>query len=975
MRERISVALLAALAACLLAPSAHAAFGVQERNFEAATCNQHTCTYAQTESELKAGGKSKEAFTHAAGHPPWGTTAFELNSTTGLLGSAPEGELKRIRVDLPPGLAADPQALPQCELASFRAGSCASDTQVGTTELTAYAGGADLSLEGTVYDLVQPKRLPLLFGIEVNAAPPLVSAVRMLMEGHVDWSGDYHEYFEINDIPREAELAGGGKAPMSVLRSKLNFNGRAGSGSFLTLPSSCGPSTTSYLEVESWAGEVQHTETHTPVGVEGCASVPFSPAAAVTPGAAAADEPDGTSVTATVPQHTGAEELNSSDVRNVHLKLPEGLTLNPAAAPELATCSEAQIAIGTTEPVGCPAASQIGTVEIETDLPAHSLAGPVYLGGPASGPVTGPPYTIYLDAESIYGVSVRLRGTVSPDPVTGQLQTSFEGTPQLPFSKVTLQLQGGPRAVLANPLACGASESETTFSSWSGSGALSLAPFETTGCTGAPPFALSQSTGGSTPDAAASTDYSFALTRATGEQYVSRVSTTLPEGLVGLIPSITLCGDAQAASGTCGAASRIGTASVQAGAGPEPVALSGPAYLTGPYDGAPFGLSIPIAAKVGPFDLGTVVTRATVAVQEYTGQVIVTATLPTIVGGVPLRLRTLDLDVDRPGFLVNPTSCAPHATQSTATSTLGATRALETPFTVDGCPSLPFAPRFAAASAAPTSQANGVRLRVTVHQRGGEAAIRDVVTRLPFALPVRLTTLQLACTRATFTSDRAACPKGSRVGIATVDTPVLPFALSGPVYLVARGAQMPALEMILEGHGVRIVLVGSNAFSGGQIVTTFSSLPDVPISSFGVEFPAGPRSLVGSAGNLCASQLTMPTSITGQNGAQRQQATRLAVSGCAVKLIRARVHGRHATLTVRTQTGGSLTVRGRGVRTLRRRVRAAGLHRVTVSLTRRAGALLSRHGAMRVALELAFVPPRYPRGSSRVHARIRFLAR
>ncbi len=45
-------------------------------------------------------------YTQAAGHPEWGITGFELN----LSGGAPEGKLKRIRVDVPPGLAADPQA-------------------------------------------------------------------------------------------------------------------------------------------------------------------------------------------------------------------------------------------------------------------------------------------------------------------------------------------------------------------------------------------------------------------------------------------------------------------------------------------------------------------------------------------------------------------------------------------------------------------------------------------------------------------------------------------------------------------------------------------------------------------------------------------------------------------------------------------------------------------------------------------------
>ena len=233
-------------------------------------------------------------------------------------------------------------------------------------------------------------------------------------------------------------LLGRTKAPLKVLMSKLNFNGRAG-GDFLTLPSVCSSTTTSHLELESWSGEIARAETHTPVGVEGCNRVPFSPSATITPETAQSDAPDGATTVVRVPQGVHENEINTSDIQNARVTLPEGLTLNPAAAHGLQACSAAQIGIGTTRAVGCPAASRIGAVTIETDLPPGSLTGNVYLGSPGGGPITAPPYTIYLDAESPrYGVSVRLQGAVTPNPATGRLEVTFANNPQLPFSELRL---------------------------------------------------------------------------------------------------------------------------------------------------------------------------------------------------------------------------------------------------------------------------------------------------------------------------------------------------------------------------------------------------------------------------------------------------------------------------------------------------------------------------------------------------------
>jgi hypothetical protein len=898
-------ALLASAGLCAgtLAPAAWAGFGVSESNFEAGTCNAPTCTYKGVETN------PAEAFTQAAGHPRWGITGLELNHTGSGSGRVPEGELKRLRVDVPTGLAADPQALPECSMALFEANSCPADTKVGETELEAHVLLTVINVPGTVYNLQKRPGLPLLFGIN-SGVEPLVN-VHIFLEGHVSYahedvlqargipSGDYHEYFEIDNIPKEGELLGA-KVPIAVIKSKLLFEGRAGQGNFLTLPSVCSGSTTSYLEVESYNGEVSSTATHPPVGIEGCDKVPFKPTVTVTPENSSSDRPDGATADVRAPQNVGEDEINTSDIKDVHVTLPEGMTLNPSAAHGLAACTGAQIAIGTTGSVTCPAASKVGTVTIETDLPPGSLTGNVYLGSPSGGPITEPPYTIYLDAESPLGVSVRLQGSVTPNPSTGRLEATFAHNPQLPFSDVILKLGGGPRAPIANPLLCGTTQIEALFTPYTGQApALISTPFTTTGCPSPLPFSLSQSTQSSNAAAGAYTSYTFNLSREDGQQYLSQLTTTLPAGLVGAIPSVPLCGEPQAQAGTCAPASEIGKATVNVGAGSEPYAFTGPVYLTGPYGGAPYGLSIPVPAVAGPFDLGSgacdcVVTRATIGVDPHTARVIATSSLPTIVEGVPLRLRSLSVAVTRPNFLFNPTNCGPLATDSTLFSTFGATQSVSSPFAATDCGALAFKPSFKASTAAKTTKLTGASLRVNLTQPVHQANIASVLAQLPLQLPARLSTLQQACPEATFAQNPRICPIGSLVGGASVTTPVLAGKLSGPAYLVSHGGlAFPDLDLVLEGDGVRVVLTGDTSIKKGITRSTFASIPDVPVSSFALNLPIGPHSALAANGNLCKHKLIMPTTITAQNGARVKRNTRISVAKCHIHRARHRHRHRH----------------------------------------------------------------------------------
>lgn len=985
LSRRVHVALLLTLASAglsmsALAPVAQAGFGVTESNFEAGTCNVPSCTYEDVETN------PGEAFTQAAGHPPWGITGLELNHSGEGAGRVPEGELKRLRVDVPPGLAADPQTLPECTMAEFEANSCPADTKVGKTELEAHVLLTVINIPGTVYNLQKRPGLPLLFGINTGLEP-LVD-VHIFLEGHVSDahenvlaargvpSGDYHEYFEIDNIPKEGELLGV-KVPIAVVKSKLLFEGRAGQGNFLTLPSICSGTTTSYLEVESYSGEIASTVTHPPVGIEGCDKVPFKPTVTVTPENSGSDQPDGATAEVKAPQKAGQEEINTADIRDVHATLPEGMTLNPSAAHGLAACTAAQIGIGTTAPVTCPAGSKVGTVTIETDLPPGSLAGSVYLGSPSGGPITEPPYTIYLDAESTLGVSVRLQGSVTPDPITGRLQATFANNPQLPFSDVILKFNGGPQAPVANPLVCGMASVETLFTPYTGgTPALSSTPFTTTGCPSPLPFSLNQSTQSSNANAGAYTSYTFNLNRGDGQQYLSRLQTTLPPGLVGAIPSVPLCGEPQAQAGTCAATSEIGKATASVGAGSEPYSFTGPVYLTGPYGGAPYGLSIPIPAQAGPFDLGSgacdcVVTRVGIGVDPYTARVIATSSLPTIVKGVPLRLKSLSVAVTRANFLFNPTNCGPLGTDSTLTSTFETTASVSSPFAATNCGALAFKPSFKASTAAKTTKLSGASLQVNLTEPAHQANIKSVFAQLPVQLPARLTTLQKACPEVTFAQNPRICPIGSLVGGATVTTPVLPGKLSGPAYLVSHGgAAFPDFDLILEGDGVRVVLTGNTNIKKGITSSTFASIPDVPVSSFALNLPIGPHSALAANGSLCTRKLAMPTTIVAQNGKQVKQSTAIFVSGCPVRIVRHRVRGNAVYLTVQTYASGRLSGNGSHLSGVSRDLKKAQ-RTVTLKVPlSRAGR--SHRRPLKVRVRVGFVPKSKGEPRSVAYVTVRF---
>ncbi len=975
LHARISLlALVVGAIAGVSAPAAQAAFGVSK--FESLTCTENSAEGVPGECNA---GTPAQLFAQAGGHPNFGVTDFTFND----FGTAGNG-VKTIRTDLPVGFSTNPQALPLCSMTDLEANlgkaeasHCPKSSEAGVQEITLVLPGPTfVTVTGTVYNLEPSFGLPLEFGIDV--ALPFLGGIHVhsLLEGGVSWhreaeateegiaSGDYHEFFKIK-VPRSLSE---GEAP--IARSRLVFNGKAGIG-LNTTPTTCpGPQAT-HLRVEPYVGTaVTAAYTSTPtVAEENCKVLEFGPKFSLTPSSTRSDAPDGMTAELGFPLNKSSSEIENSDLRTSEVTLPPGMTINPAAAHGLEACTPEQFALGTeATSVSCPPRSVIGSVVLSVPgLPPESLKGRIFLGEEAAGPITGPPYKVYVAAESArYGQLVRLEGDVHPNLATGQLAATFADQPQGPFSNIKLTFNSGPFATVANPIDCGTAATHSTFIPYSGNAAVPLVNefvVDANGgggaCAARPPFSPVQSTSSEPSHGGADTTFTINLERPEGQQYVDSFKTVMPPGLVALIPTVSQCGEPQASLGTCTSASQVGTVAVAAGSG-EPFVFHGKVFLTGPYEGAPFGLSIVVPPVSGPFVLPNVIARAKIEVKSDTAQVIATdAKVPTIVGGIPIRMRSLTISLNRQGFGRNPTNCGVFATQSTVGGfTPGgatATASLSTPFQAEGCNTLAFKPSLSATTGAKTSRANGASLETTINQPSGQANIKSVRVQLPSQLPSRLSTLNKACPEATFAANPHACPSGSYVGGARANTPTLPAKMTGPAVLVSHGgAAFPDLDLVLEANGVRVILRGSTDIKKGITTTTFASAPDVPVSSITINLPTGPHSALGAFGNLCKGALNMPTTITGQNGVQVEQTTKLAVKGCGVQIVGQKVSGNTVHLTVKTFEAGRLSGSGSNLSTTARHLNAASnAASLNVPLSRQA----RRKGKpLRVKIRVGFLP-------------------
>jgi hypothetical protein len=740
---------------------------------------------------------------------------------------------------------------------------------------------------------------------------------------------------------------------------------------FLTMPGVC---SAAGLTTVAWADSWEHPGAY--VGARStlpamayCDRLPFHPEIAVRPESSSADGVVGVSVSVKVPQVEGSTALVATPpLRSATITLPQGLSINPSVGDGLQACA-ARGPGGINIPTGlnasgealrpgevgpgeeippeglgpeehvlapghCPEASTVGTAEAITPLLPYPIEGRVYLaapgcGGPSQRPcseedaVDGNLYRLYVElggwgSERSQGVLIKLAAIVQVNPATGQLTVRLAEAPQLQISQLSLRMFGGSRALLANPSTCGPAATTGDLEPWSAPYTPNAAPnsyYEVTGCEAGQNLFPKVIAGSVSALAGAFSPFTFTVTRGEREPYLSQMQLHAPAGLSAMLSSVPMCEEALASTGRCAEGSRIGSSMVGVGSG-SPLQMAGAVYLTGPYEGAPFGLSIVTHAVAGPLDLGSLVIRARIDIDPHTGGLAITSDrLPQIVLGVPLRLRRITLNIDRPGFIVNPTNCNPEQITATIAGMEGAVANATNPFAVGGCRGLEFKPTLQASTTGHTSYVAGASLDLKLALGKGGVGVGANLARmkvaLPPELPSRLTTLQGACRGSTFDVNPSACPATSIVGIAKAQTPILLRALMGPVYLVSCGPNVfPSPVVVLQGQGITLDLAGSTRVRGGGLSVTFNTIPDIPVRGMEIYLPQGPHSLLSANTNLCAlaklvtvthtvthhvggrtltgrvrvrervASLPMPTSLAAQNGLVVHKAARIAVRGC-----------------------------------------------------------------------------------------------
>jgi hypothetical protein len=908
---------LAAVAALAMPVGAQAAFGIA--GFSVTALNRNGTP------DLQAGS-----------HPYEFSVKLQLNlDSEGNL----EGKLRDLIADLPTGMIGNPQAVPPCSGADFEgvATHCPGDTQVGVAYVR--VAGSTGAATVPVYNLTPPPGIPG----EIGFAPININSFQEATLRPDDYGIRISDLSVPSDKPIESIIETIWGVPAEASHDALRFCPVPGTAdqleqgcrsqvppeAFLSLPTSCAGPLAMNVSVHSVEGAASSTSAYLPgngglpEGLSGCERLPFSPSLSVQPQTGSAESPTGLDFHLHVPQtqlsQAGDPEgtaTATANLKDTTVDLPAGLAVNPSTADGLQACSEAQIgfermsggrAVFSGAPPSCPSASKIGTVEVSTPLLDHVVPGTVYIASQGANPF-GSLIALYIVLDDPFsGVLVKLAAEVQTDDSTGQLRAVVRQNPQLPFEDFTLDFMGGPRGSLTTPSTCGTYTTTSDLVPWTSPAGLTVHPsdsFRVTssssggGCPGSEsqkPNSPSFEAGTATPLAGAYSPFVLKLSRENGSQRFGAVNVQLPLGLTGRIAGTSECSDAQIARATgrsnpgegaleqadpsCPASSEIGTVTVGAGSG-TPLYVQGRAYLAGPYRGAPLSMVIVTPAIAGPFDLGAVVVRSALYVNEETGQITVKSDpIPTILDGVPLDVRSVAVSVSKNQFTLNPTSCEASSLTAEAISTTGQVAHLQNRFQVGGCRGLEFHPQVQLQLKGQTKRAGHPKLKAVVSfpHKVEEANATSIQVGLPHALFLDQGNLNKVCTRPELASH--SCPSTSVYGHVKAYTPLFEEPLTGPVYLgVGFGYKLPALVTELNGK-VRIIAHGRvDTTKQHGLRNTFEFVPDAPVSQIVLEMKGGKKyGLLENSENLCSKAQQASARLVAHNGVVAQLHPKIAV--------------------------------------------------------------------------------------------------
>jgi hypothetical protein len=889
-----------------------------------------------------------------AGEHPFQLTTTIVPNSNGLSGIT-HGEARveqaalprNLRFPLPAGLVGNASAMPQCPMSDFLEGAraikllrCAPESALGVASVNIFEPFfvGPKQFRAPVFNLPPAEGEPARFGFIVERTPVLVDT-------RVDETDGYRIIAEVRNVSTIAQFlsstlvlwgAPGDSRHDATRGAACIFEGQFGGSlgpcerppglgdpAFLRMPVSCDGPLGFEAEAEPWnvplGSEIARASFSAP-GLSGCNRVPFAPSVAAEPTSHLAGSASGLNFELTMPNANllNPEGIAEGQPKRVQVTLPAGVTVNPSEAEGLAGCSSAQYAAetaGSAPGAGCPEASKIGTVQIQTPLLDETATGAVYVGAPYDNPFDSL-LSLYVIAKiPARGIIVKQAGKIEADPATGQLTTTFDNLPQIPFDTFKLQFKDGPRAPLVMPAACGSYDMTARFTPWNAANPDDPAPDEVVtrtvplsvnqGPHGGPcpsgprPFKPGFSAGTLSNAAGHYSQLNVRLTREDDEQEFTNFSVKLPRGVIGKLAGVPFCPDAaiaaaRARTGTnggqeeldhpsCPSNSQIGRLLVGAGVGGSLTYVPGKLYLAGTYNGAKLSVVAITPARVGPFDLGSVVIREALKVDPETAEVSVDAVksdpIPHILQGIPVRARDIRVYVDRPEFILNPTSCKRMVSWATVTGAGLDTGSaaddssvkVDAPFQAASCASLGFKPKLS------LRLFNGKRrafprLRAVVKARPGDANIGRAQVTLPHTTFLEQGHIRTICTRVQFAAGAGngqRCPKGSIYGRAKAFSPLLDEPLKGPVFLRSSNHALPDLVAALHSKKVDINLAGRiDSAEGGHIRNTFETVPDAPVSKFVLEMQGGRKGLIVNSVNLCHGKSRAKASFTGQNGSQ-----------------------------------------------------------------------------------------------------------
>jgi hypothetical protein len=912
-KQALLVFAFTALATLALASSA-AAFGIKAFDV----------TYE------KAGGG---AATAAGSHPFAMTTKIEF--ATKLKGKEvlQDGAPKNLTFQLPTGLVGDRSAVPRCSNADFLlvnvehpASACPDDAAVGVLKVRT-PGETTGGDQTPAFNLAPPPgaaakigfvllHVPVTLLIRVNPKAPhnLIASLANISNAEPIGGSEVTIWGVPGDAAHDTErgecLSHGGSCSVSPGLEKRPF---------LTLPRACTGPLPSEVAATSWE-EPQAppvlAQSESSLTTTECGALGFAPTIASQPSTTAAESPSGLNFDLSVddPGLTEPAGLADSDIEKVVVALPTGITTNPAVASGLSACSFAQYESESVESLpgtGCPESSKVGNVSVETPLLEEEVGNPpvkqkevlpgaIYVAKQGDNPAHNLLSVYMVIKDPSLGVLIGAVGKVEPDPLTGQLTTTFDELPQFPFSRFHLHFREGPKAPLITPALCGKYTTAAALYPYTDPATprFEAASFEINagangaGCATAPaqlPNAPSFTAGTTSPLAGAFAPFVLKLNREDGSQQLASISTTLPQGLLAKLAGVPYCSEAEIAqaasrsgegqgalelaSPSCPAASEVGTVDVGTGAGPEPFHVTGHAYLAGPYKGAPLSLEIITPAIAGPFDLGVVAVRTALQVDPSTAQATaVSDPLPRILHGLPLVIRSITVNLNRPSFTFNPTSCEPKAITGSATSVLGQVAPLSTYFQATSCAKLGFKPALKLSLKGGTRRADHPALHaVLTYPKGSYANIAKAKVLLPPTEFIDATHISNPCTRVQFNEN--ACPKKSVLGTATAYTPLLDKPLTGPIYFRSNGGERELPDVVADlGGQIHVTLVGfidsvqQKGAESSRLRTNFATVPDAPVSKFVFNLKGGKEGLLVNSTNLCKASDHASVKLVGQNG-------------------------------------------------------------------------------------------------------------